>query len=140
GFGCGNVDVEDGGGDGARAGDEWDSEREDADVFARHGFLFLGLCFACAGWSAKKHVYGDEEEEYATGNVKGVEGDAKALKQETTDQGEKCYDACADQDCTRDNGFALFFGEVGGESDDGWSQSDRVYDSEKCDECADCKR
>src|SRR2546423_528258 len=130
------INIENSGGDSARASNHRNGQWKDANVLACPGFFRLRFGLASTGLTTEEHVNSDEKEQYATCYVECVKVNAEPVEQETSNQGEKRDDTSANECCSRDNEVALFFTEMSGQCDDDGRKSDWINDGEEGDKCA----
>src|SRR5260221_8581400 len=130
------IDIENSGGNGARASNQRNGKWKDAHVLARHSFFRLRFGLASAGLTTEKHVDSDEKKQEATCYVECIQVNAEPVEQETSNQGEKRDDTSANECCSRDNELALCFTEMSGQCDYDGRKSDWINDGEECDKCA----
>src|SRR5260370_17105851 len=97
------IDIENSGGNGARASNQRNGQWKDAHVLARHSFFRLRFGLASAGLTTEKHVDSDEKKQEATCYVECIKVNAEPVDQETSNQDKKRDDTAPNQSSPRDH-------------------------------------
>ena len=112
-------------------GDQRDGERKDRDVADAVGLRHLGALLLPVLTPLEDHLEGDEEEQHAAGDAKGVDGDAEDREDAEARDGEEHQDSERGQRGADGDLRPLGAAHAGGQRQEDWRETRRVDGDEE---------